>query len=401
MLTFTINANYNVLSRISNFQQIFNTKMKRLMLKLSISGLLIFLINDISYPASVDIEVNTGLSYDTNVSQSFNTSKADTYFTLAPKANLKMPFNRTYFSTDLRAALERHINETSQDLQELVFSGLGRYNYSDFLSLALKDDFIVSGDLKSAEKLTDVTNKRKFLDNKLTSGIKFEIKPQSLIVSMEYTNSIRNYMNTIENDWMGHSGHASVEYIIGHRTSVQLGVGLVRKSYKSDVDYYSFPISASIKRNLSSKIDASFSLGIENRQYNKIMENLSWSKPTVALDIVGRFTPKTDSRLVLQRKVYDSDLFTGYSFVSNAVDTALAIDLKYNLQLILQGLYSRDNYIDIHRSDDVFGGKSAIRYNLSKWGGIVFGYGYIRQAIRNSDTTYEQHIVDIYYIVVF
>jgi hypothetical protein len=146
---------------------------------------------------------------------------------------------------------------------------------------------------------------------------------------------------------------------------------------------------------------SSLSFGFENRQYNEALNEFSWSKPVVILDIVGKFTPKTDSRLILQRRVYDSDIETGYSFTSNAVDGALAIDLRYNMGLILQGLFSRNNYIKIDRNDNVLGGRAAIQYRFSKLGSVVLGYGYERRTTDTSENLYNQHTIDVYYVATF
>ena len=350
------------------------------------------------YAADIDFRVNTSASYDSNIFRSATAPKEDTYFTLATKIALKLPFNKVYFSSSSRVALEQHVNQIDANLQELMFSGLGRYNSSHYLSFGLQDDLIISERLKSAERLTDVIKLRQFVDNRFLSTLKYKLKGGVLATSLKYANAVRDYRYTEKDDWIAHTGQLQVEYSFGHKTSTQASFGLVRKVYEADMDYISIPVIVSLKRRLSSKFDASFSLGLESRRYSEVCQDCDWDEPTVSLDITGGFTPKTNSRLLLQRKVHDSDVATGYAFVSTVGDVALALNLSNAAQLILQGLYSRNGYIQIERTDNVFAGRGAIQYSLSKWGAVVLGYGYEQRTSSVPDSDYRQHTVDLYYI---
>ena len=119
------------------------------------------------YPADIEFEVNTGASYDSNVYRSTVSPKDDAYFMLAPKLALKVPLNKSYFASSVRAVAEQHVNLTDANLQELVFSGLARYNPSDYISFGLRDELVVSERLQSVEKLADVTSYRELVDNRI------------------------------------------------------------------------------------------------------------------------------------------------------------------------------------------------------------------------------------------
>jgi hypothetical protein len=361
-------------------------------------GLLTLWQSIIAYAAEVELEVNTGATYDTNVSRSVTDPRRDTYFTMAPRLALKLPFNKAYFSSDVRAAAEQHVRYANANLQELVFSGLGRYNTSDYMSFGLQDRLIISGRLKSAEKLTDVTRWRQFVDNSFLFVLKRDLEGGILTTSLEYENIIRDYSGTEKDDWMLHNGRLHIEYFFGNRTSTQVEFGLIRKFYKVDVHYISIPLIASLKRKLSSKVDGNLLLGFEARRYDEICDYLNWDKLTTSLEIKGEFTAKTSSTLLLQRKVHDSDLIAGRSFVSTAVDVAVAFNLSYNTQLVLQGLYSKNSYILFERRDNVFGGRGTIEYRLSRWGAIVLGYGHERRTSNVLTRDYKQHTVDLYYV---
>ena len=363
--------------------------------------LLISWCGGVVYAAEFDLEVNTGGNYDSNVYRSTIDMENDAYFTLSPRAALKLPLNKVYFSSDVRASVEQHVNISEANLQELAFSGIGRYSPSDYMSFGLEDRIIISDRLQAAEKLSDVTNYREFVDNRFSSAIKYELKAGVLAVSMRYTNVIRDYSEAEMDDWVTHAGQLQTEYFIGHRTSTLLDIGLVKKLYEIDVDYISVPVTASLKRKLSDKFEAALSMGFEGRRYNEIIEDRDWNKPTVSLDITGDIGHKTRSRLLIQRRIYDSDVATGYAFVSTAPDFALTLSLSDAAQLTLQGIYSRNNYIQIDRTDDVFGGRGSIRYALSRWGAVILGYGYERRnsSVLNSD--YQQHKMELSYVVVF
>ena len=363
--------------------------------------LLISLCCSTVYAAEFDLEVNTGATYDSNVYRSAVSPEEDGYFVLAPKLALTIPRDKTYLKADLRGVLEQHVDVTDANLQELVFSGLGRYNFSDYMSFGMQNSLVVSDRLQSAEKLSDVTRYREFLDNRFLSAFKYELKENVMAASLEYANAVRNYWDTEKDDWMAHSGRLQVEYFLGHKTSTRLDIGLATKSYEADVDYVSFPVTGSLKRELSSKFEAELSLGFEGRRYNEILEERDWNKPTMRLDIVGHLTDKTSSRLVLHRRNYDSDFLTGYAFASTAADFSLILALSDRTRLTLQGLYSRNDYATLAREDDVLGGRGRIRYRLSRWGEIVLGYGHERRDSNVPNNDYTQNKVELFYAVLF
>jgi hypothetical protein len=367
---------------------------------LLIIGLFLWCNGDI-HSADIEVEVNTGTTYDSNVFRSFTNQKKDVYFTLAPSIALKMPFNKLYLSSGLHTTLEQHISHTEENLQELVFYGLGSYNFSDYVSFGLQDEFIISGRLGSAEKLTDVTGYREFVNNKLASSFKYEFMAGILTASFGYINTIRNYKSSDKDDWIDHAGKFQIEYFFGHKTSVSMSLEPAKKLYKIDANYINIPVIVSLKRNLTSKVDASLSLGLESRRYNADIQDYSLDKPTVVLDITGNFTRKASSKLLLQRKVYDSDILTGYAFVSTNGDTLLALNLRDDTQLILQGLYSRNSYIQIERTDNVFEGFGTIKYRLSRLGSISFRYGYLRRTSNITDDIYKRQLINLFYTVLF
>jgi hypothetical protein len=319
---------------------------------------------------------------------------------MVPEAALELPFNKAYFSSSARVALEQHLIQRRSNVQELVFSGLGRYNPLDYVSFVLQDDLIISERLESAEKLTDMNRKRDYRDNRFFSSFKYDLRGNSW-VSLEYTNAIRDYRSTGEDDWISHVGQLQIGFSFGHKTSTQVGFGLIRKAYEAGVYYTSIPSTVSLKRKLSSKLDAGFLLGSESRRYNESRQDRDLGKPILGLDIAGRFTRKIDSTLSLWRRIYDSDFAAGYAFVSKGADVSLVLSLSDTAQLILQGLYSRNGYIEIERTDEVFGGRGAIQYGLSRWGLVVLAYGYEQRVSIFPDSYYKQHKVDLNYVAIF
>ena len=363
--------------------------------------LLILLCCGVGNAADFDLEVNVSGSYDSNVYRSAIDTENDVYFTLSPRAALELPFNKAYFSSDVRASLEQHVNISDANLQELAFSGIGRYSPSDYVSFGLEDRIVISDRLQAVEKLSDIINYREFVDNRFLSAIKYELKAGILTVSMRYANVVRNYIDAEVDDWVTHSGQLQTEYFIGHRTSALVDVGLIKKLYEIDVDYISVPVTASLKRKLSNKFEAALSMGFEGRRYNEIIQDRDWNKPTVSLDITGDLGPKIRSRLLLRRRVYDSDVETGYAFVSTAPDFMLTLSLNDAARLTLQGIYSRNSYIQVDRTDDVLGGRGSIRYALSRWGAVILGYGYERRNSSVLNNDYQQHKMELSYVALF
>jgi hypothetical protein len=358
-------------------------------------------LGGIAYAADLDLEVNTGITYGSNVIRAATAPEDDIYITMAPRIALKLPFNKLYFSSSLRPALEQHMSQTDENLQELVFSGLARYDPSDYMSFGLHDELAVSGRLKSAEKYTDVTRYREFIDNKLYSSFRYEWKEGILAASLRYGNTIRDYAHTEKDDWIAHTGELQFEYSFGHKTSTQLGFGLIRKVYKADIYYIEVPMAASLKRKLSNKLDSRFSLGLENRGYNEAYKSRNLDKLAAILEIEGRLTSKTTSKLRLHYKTYDSDFATGYVFVSKAADIRLVLNLRHKAQLILEGFYSRNDYIRLKRRDNFFQGYTQIRHRYTERGDVVFAYGYEKRTSSVFGGGYQQHVIDLYYISLF
>jgi len=363
--------------------------------------LILCLYGSIVYAADIDFEVNTGITYGSNVLRSTTAPKDDVYLTIAPRIALKLPLNRLYFSSSSRVALEQHVSQTDENLQELVFSELACYNSSDHVSFGLQDELVISGRLRSAEKYTDVTRYREFIDNKVHPSVKCEWKEGVLVTSFEYANTIRDYARTERDDWAAHAGQLQVEYSLGHKTSTQVSFGLVRKVYKADIDYINIPIAASLKRNLSSKLDADFSLGLESRRYNRLYRDRDLSKLAAILEIEGGLSSKTTSKLRLHYKTYDSDFATGHALVSKAGDLRLALNVRDADQLIFEGFYTRNNYIQLKRKDNFFKGYIQLRHRFVEWGDVVFGYGFEKRTSNVRGGRYQQHVIDSYYIALF
>jgi hypothetical protein len=179
-----------------------------------------------------------------------------------------------------------------------------------------------------------------------------------------------------------------------------LAASLTRKVYEADVDYMSAPIILLLKRKLGSKTEASCSLGLESRRYNEAHQDRNWDEPIVTLEFAGNFTPKTNSRLLLRRRVYDSDMATGYAFANTAAGISVAFNLGYSTQLVFRGTYARNGYIEFQRMDYFFAGYGAVRYNFVEWGLLAFGYRHERRNSSISASDYRQHILDLSYTVV-
>ena len=296
------------------------------------------------------------------------------------------------------------MNRTDANFQELIFSGFGRFSVSDYVSFGLQDELVVSSLLGSAEELTDVPRQRDFVNNRFSSNLRHELKEDILAASLEYVNIIRNYERAEQDNWTSHSGRFQIEYFLGYKTSTQLSLGLTKKVYEADLGYISVPVAVSLKRTLGSKFGASFSLGLGNRRYDEFYKYRNWNEPNLSLGITGSFTPKTTSSLLLQRKVYDSDILFGYAFVSKAGITTLVLSLSDAAQLVVEGLYSRNDYILFKWTSDVFKARSAIQYRLFRWGTIVLGYGYEKwtsNLLGFLDYNYHRHLIDFSYKIVF
>lgn len=363
-------------------------------------GFLVLCCVSVINAADVDIEVNTGATYDTNVHRAM-TPVGDTYLTLAPKIALKMPLNKLYFGSGMRASMEQHVNMTTANLQEVAFSGIGRFSPSDYKSFGLFDEVVISDRLNSVEKLTDVTNKREFLDNRFLSAFKYHLGRGIWVASLEYASVIRDYRDSEIDDWIVHSMKSQIECSLGHRTSVQFESGIMKKTFEMGATYISIPVTASLKRKLGSKIDAIFSLGLESRGYNEIYRDRNLDEPTASLSITRPFTPNTSSRLSVDRRIYDSDYATGYSFVSTAGDIEMVLNLSSSARLTLQGLYSKNDYAELERIDHVFGGRGELKYIISKWGSVILGYNREWRHSVDPVNDYGKHMIDLSYVVVF
>jgi len=366
---------------------------------LYVTSFLIFWSNSIVYAADVRFEINAGACYESNVFRSSTDPKEDTCFMLVPEIALRLPFNRLYLDSSSRLALEQHVSQTDANLQELIFSGFGRYSISNHASFGLRDRLIVSKRLKSVDELSDMLRRRNFTGNGLISDLRYELKPGTLVASVEYSNTTRDYRDTERDDWMSHTGRLQIEYSL-RKTSVQLAAGLTRKVYEADVDYISAPVILLLKRKLGSKTEASCSLGSESRRYNEVHQDRNWDEPIAALEVTGNFTPKTSLRLLLRRKVYDSDMATGYAFANAAAGISVAFNLSYSTQLAFRGTYAGNGYIEFQRMDYLFAGYGAVRYNFVERGSLVFSYRHERRTSSISAYDYQQHILDLSYTVV-
>lgn len=366
--------------------------------------LIIFWSVSALYAAEMDFSVSSGLGYDSNVLRSSTDQEHDLYFKLAPKLALIMPLYRTYFDISSSGLLEQHVNRKDANLLELIFSGRGRYNLLDHVSFGLNDEFIISDRLRSAEQLTDFARRREFISNRISTDLQQAFRDDSLTMSLGYSNSIRDYQDNSNDNWMAHKGQFRIKSALGYKTSVELNVGLIEKDYEADVNYLSIPVSASFGRQLSNKFTVSCSFGMENRKYNESYQDHNWNEPVISFSITGNLTPKTASRLTLQRRAYDSDFSVGQTFISKAAILLLALRLSDATSLNVEGLYTRNDYTLFKWTSDIYSGSAKIQYRLVKRGAISLSYGYEKWESNFLDILnygYDKHVVDISYVVIF
>lgn len=355
--------------------------------------------------AEVEFTVITGAGHS-KIAYPYTSTERNTYIVLTPSVVLRFPFNRAFFSSSARTSLAKYTNERYSSLQNSSFSGLGSYNLSDRMVVGLQDDLFVSGRLRimenlTAENLTDLISRGEYVYNNFSSGLEYRLGEGNLTTSLKYSNIMRDYRYTEENDWTTHVGQLVLSYLLGNKISTQMGLVLTRRIHETQIDYISVPVAASLNQKLGSKFNASLSVGLENRRYNEFQQDRYWTRPTLSLNVTGKFSHKTDSRLLLQRRIYDSDTVAGYALLSTTGDIMLALDMGRTGYLSLHGLYSRNIYLQTKWMYRVLGGHIAISRIFPKIGAIGLDYGYERRSLSVLKDYYRHHRVSLNHIIRF
>lgn len=190
-----------------------------------------FIFCFVSSAAEVDFEINTGLNYDTNINHSLYDPDEGAYLTISPKAVLRLPFNRAFFSSGIRAGWEQHLDKKDANMQELILSGTAGFDLTDHISFNFSDNLDISERLNSLNESTDMYVWVEFTDNRFTPSIKYQSRGRALTTYLAYTNVLRDYREESMDDWTSHSGNIQMNYSFGYKTSAELSVGLGKKSY--------------------------------------------------------------------------------------------------------------------------------------------------------------------------
>ncbi len=329
-----------------------------------------------------------------------------TYFSLKPGLSLNLSGNRLIFNSFTNASLSGYSGESLSTLQNLNLSASSKYKFTDRTLFQIQDRLSFSGTLRSNEDLTEenlvyVIGARNYLNNMFTSNFDLRFK-YNLSLSIGYNNTIRDYRDSEKYDWLLNSGSLRVSYLLKDKLTTQVGFIITRKAFDKHIDYINIPISISFKQKLGNRINASTSIGLYNVSYISSQVNYNrWSKPVLNFNVVGNITPKANLNLSIVRSAYDSESANSYSVVRTGGYLSLNMRLIKGFQTSFQGLFAKNNFIQINRSYNTIGGRCAVQYKFTRLGTLAVNYGYDRRISDISESYYRDHTAFLNYSVEF
>jgi len=318
---------------------------------------------DLGVAIGLNLELESGFSFDGNVFRVPERPVSDSVFTFAPVLSVQHPFHRTFLRLDSRFISDRYYHYTEANFHQISVKGGARYNLSSHLSFEVNDEW---ANVQNARQSTlgEITTRFSYLSNQLSPLLKYE-RPNGRAITVAYSNESRDFKDSRNQDWNTNGMKLSLLYPLGYKTTAQLLFGLKHKVFGSDIAYRSQSVAIELSRKLSSKFNVSAQLGWEDRTYRS-NENLH--SLLVDINIAGELFRKIPVRLGFRRPLTDSDIYAGQALIPMGSGFSFSWDLTSKIQLKVEGDISRDIYPSLKRSDLRFFGKVQAGYRMGALG---------------------------------
>ncbi len=352
----------------------------------------------------VNLKLDTSINYDSNLFRTSEHPQSDFFLAFAPQLLFQKNFSRTSFQVDSNFILERYFHYTEVNFQEVVFEPLIGYKLSDRLSFKIQDELSNSKNSKLEQAASDTTELLSYFSNQVTPAITYK-HSNGMLIDLSYSNALRDYKDSTNNDWKFNSAIVSFQYPIGTKTSASLHFGLKQKAFASDIVYLGRFVNFELSRKLPYKfISAKASLGWEDRNYTVADEKLYIHSPLFDIGITGKLSPNLPLTLSFKLSLEDSDYYIGQALIPFGPDISLSWNLTPKIQFNFEGALSRNQYLENtfldffkHLDFGLFG-KLQVVYRIRTRREFHFTYQYENRNSQNKEIGYRQSLLNFSFV---
>ena len=335
-------------------------------------GLYLFftlLYADLGVAIELNLELESGVSFDGNVFRVPERPVSDSFFIFAPALSAQHPFHRAFLKLDSRFISDRYYHYTEANFHQISVKGGARYNLSSHLSFEVNDEW---ANVQNARQSTlgEITTRFSYLSNQLSPLLKYE-RSNGMAMTVAYSNESRDFKDSSDQDWNTNGATLSFFYPLGHKTTAQLRFGAKHKVFGSDISYLSQFATIELSRKLLSRFNINTQLGWENRTYpsDEKLHSL-----LVNINITGELFRKIPITLGFRRPLTDSDIYAGQALIPMGSALSLSWDLTSHIQLKVEGDIGRNIYPGFKPSDVRYFGRGQIGYKIGTLGTIYLTY---------------------------
>ena len=345
--------------------------------------------------AVFDLELNTGVSIDSNVFRTSEHPVRDFFLTFAPALHAKLSSHRTSLILNSIFISERYRNFSEVNFHQITLNGQARYNLSNHLSFEVNSELTNARNIRLKPTISDITTPLSYISTQISPSLKYE-RSSGMAITMEYSNEFRNYKERSDYGWNTNGVALSLQYPLGHRTTAQLLFRLKHKVFATDISYLSKFTSVEFSRRLSSKFDAKVYVGRENRTYAN--SNAKIHAFLVDINITGKLFRKIPIALGFRRSLTDSDIYVGQVLIPFGNTFSFSWDLTSKIRLNVEGAIGRNKYLTSKRSDLRFFGSLQLGYKMMDLGTFYLTYEYEQMNSQIKDEEYRQSQVGISFV---
>ena len=350
--------------------------------------------------AKLNPYVETKLQYDDNVFLNSNDEKDDFIVTLTPGLSLEWPVYGNLFKFDYHAAINRFMDNTSQDATDHYLSTSLDINWQD-ATFTIHEDFKRVFERPSTEDVTRVKRD----DN--SAGIIAKLQRDKLGIELGYENFIRNYKSSPSYELYDRRDNI-YSLMFTHQTFRKTRLLLeyyfaqIRYSEdtRSDSNYHQFLIGAI--GELTPKTTATIKTGYQLRNYERDSEP-DFDTAVLYADITHKFSGKNTVKLSFLRSAEESTYdVNNYYKIENL---SWVFDHYFNNRLLgfITGIYQINSYPrestegieTAKRKDKYYSMGVGLRYYLKKWFTLTL---HLEHIIRDSNFDifeYKQNLITV------
>ena len=340
------------------------------------------------WPVKFHPHLDLGSTYNDNITISHDDKLGDFSFTVSPGLQLAYGnADHNYLSLDYTAGIERFYRDTEFDAVNHYVTFHSLFSFSRLklqIDHAFKDE--ASENFQAATRIRE--------DQNLTSISAEYSLNQYFSVGALYHQEFHHFPTPGQIDFELFEPGVALYYHLLPKTDLfgEVDYGWVLVAKGDDEQFQK--VNVGVRGQITSKIKGQLEVGYENDDFAGSTPNIETVVAKVTLH--ADFTRHTFADLVVTRQVNPSITNSASSVTTTRADFTINQKIYREKFLVyIGGAYEHDAYSGVSRTDDIWEGRTGVRYFATKWLDFGASYRYQHDGSTVSTVSFDQNLVSV------